>query len=159
MILVSFLDMAHAGKLSDGFHGIPYGSASVLVAPPGESCALNPEPGVHWLCQDTIGEARVEVAYMEKEELFYGVVIVASGYESCSSLFSVLVAGYGAGTPVASYDKSLLADRRWRDGSVIGSWRYNKYSDRAEFVAFHDSLVSQIKEKEEEKARDAARDL
>jgi hypothetical protein len=157
MLLLSSPSLA--GKLADGFRGIPYGPASVLDTAPGESCTAGTQEGARWVCQVQVGEVAVEVAYMVKENLFYGVHTTATGYMSCSAYFDVLSAAYGPGTPANTYDKSALADHKWSDGEVIGSWEYNKYSDKGVFLAFHRAVVAQIDRIETERAKAAASGL
>lgn len=159
LLSMLLLSTALAGKLAEGFRGLPYGPAAVLDVAPGESCAANTESGVRWNCQVRLGEANVEVAYMVQEGLFFGIVIHATGYVNAAAFFDVLVAGYGAGTPANTYDDTKLADRRWQDGSVIGSWSYNKYSDKAQFIAFEQTLMTTIKTAEKERAKAAASGL
>lgn len=159
MMLLSVTNTAEAGKLAEGFRGVPYGPASVLDVPPGENCAANTESGVRWNCQVRLGEANVEVAYMVQEGLFFGLVIHAEGYGNSTAFFDVLVAGYGAGAPANTYDETKLADRRWLDGNVVGSWDYNKYSDKARFIVYDQTLMAKIKAIEADRAKAAASGL
>lgn len=147
---------AFAGKLAEGFRGIPYGPASVLDVAPGEGCAANTEMSVRWMCTVQLGEASVQVAYMVQEGLFFGVVIHATGYGNASAFFDVLTAGYGAGTAANTYDSSRLADRRWQDGNASGSWDYNKFSDEGKFIAYDQTLMAKIKAAEAARAKAAA---
>jgi hypothetical protein len=155
-LLMMMLSNAMAGKLAEGFRGLPYGPASVLDTAPGESCANTGEAGVRWVCLMRLGEASVEVSYMVQEGLFCGILIRSAGYSNATAFFDVLLAGYGVGTPANTYDESRMADRRWQDGDVIGSWEYNKYSDKAQFISFNRSLMAQIKAIETERAKAAA---
>lgn len=158
MLMLS-ANTAEAGKMAEGFRGLPYGPATVLDTAPGENCAANTEASVRWSCQVRLGEANVEVAYMVQEGLFLGVVIHAEGHSNATAFFDVLVAGYGPGTPGNTYDTSRLADRRWQDGNVVGSWDYNKFSDKAQFVAFDQTLMTKIKAAESDRAKAAASGL
>lgn len=156
MLFSLVLSTASAGKLAEGFRGVPYGPATALDVAPGDSCASSTEVGVRWLCQVHLGEAEVQVAYMVKEGLFYGLVMRANEYTNASAFFDVLVAGYGPGSPENTYDDSRLADRMWRDGSVIGSWGYNKFSDLGQFIVFDQTAMAKIKATENERAKAAA---
>ena len=55
---------AQAGKLAEGFRGLPFGDPAPLAAAPLEGCQKAPEPTVAWSCPSTIGAVPVSIAYM-----------------------------------------------------------------------------------------------
>jgi len=81
---------ALAGKLADGFRGIPYGPSSVIAESPLPGCVSDAAVGVQWQCDTTIGDAQVKVRYMADEGLFYGIFVKAQGYVNSEALISVL---------------------------------------------------------------------
>lgn len=153
------LATASAGKLADGFRGVAYGPASALNTAPGESCATSLDSTVRWVCPTRLGEASVKVSYVVKEGLFFSVIIDADGYLNSAALLNVILAAYGPGTFAHSYDDSHMADRFWRDGNVVGGWKFNQYSDTAQFIAFEKTLLDKIQALENERAKAAASGL
>ena len=132
--IMSFTCQAQAGKLADGFRGHPFGDASFLEEPPDDNCMANPETGVRWSCQTTIGDVPVSVAYMVMETLYVGVVITTEGYTNASNLLTTLQQAYGPGRKTHDWDTDSMGDRLWADNNVFGSWEWNKYSAKAQMT-------------------------
>jgi hypothetical protein len=145
-LALSLLLPAQAGKLADGFRGLPFGDASVAATQPLDDCLAGDVEGVLWLCTSTIGSSPVVVAYMGGDGLFTGVYITAQGYEHRAPLLAAMQGAWGAGI-----EGGARIDRIWRDGTVIGSFKHNRYSGETA-VAIYDTAVSK-----EQKARAAAR--
>jgi hypothetical protein len=162
LLLVSLVlpATADAGKLAEGFRGVPFGPADpVLTAAPMEGCARDTEIGVRWDCPTTIGGVAVHVAYIAQEGLFPSLVVYGSGYTDAATLFPVLKASYGEGSKLHDWDDSLLADWHWRDGDVVGMWDYNQFSDRFRFTMFDTAVMERVKQIQAEKAKSSTGDL
>jgi hypothetical protein len=145
-LALSIILSAQAGKLAGGFRGVPFGDASVVATKPLDGCLAGDVDGVLWLCTSTIGAAPVAVAYMGGDGLFTGVYITAQGYEHRAPLLAAMQGAWGAGI-----EGGARIDRLWRDGSVVASFKHNRYSGETA-VAIYDTVVSK-----EQKARAAAR--
>lgn len=150
---------ADAGKLSEGFRGVPYGSDAVLSDSPLDGCTKVGADSVLWSCPTKIGGADVKVSYMADEGIFFGMFIEVSGYTNCSEVMTVLQQAYGKGIKENEWDKSALADRIWRDGKVVASFEYNKYTDKAKVAMFDSSLMDDVKKIKADRAKGAVDDL
>lgn len=150
---------AEAGKLADGFRGVAYGDASAIDTPPIEGCVTAQEAGARWMCQTTIGDASVTVMYMVDEGLFTGIFVRSSGYTNASALFDSLRAAYGGGRKKNAYDSSSLPDWTWSDGSVIGAFEFNRFSNEATFLTVHLPSYDAAKKAKEDRAKRAVDDL
>jgi hypothetical protein len=165
--MISFLlllSTATAGKLSDGWHGLPYGPASVLETAPTSVCTRTPEATVAWICDETIGGAPVKVHYMADEGWFTGVMIKAESYASCSVLFDVLTAAWKVPfTPKSEYDKGLLPDGFWNlmayKRETAAAWHYNTYSDTCSASTMNTGLSALIEAAKAKRAAAAAESL
>lgn len=159
LFLLLSLPFAHAGKLAEGFRGVPFGDASPLLTPPLPDCTKSPEDGVLWRCATKLGEFPVTVSYMVELNTFTGVFLLGSGYTNCAGLYDTLKAGWGTGTPQREYDTSALPDWKWRDGSAFGTFEYNRFSYTCTALAAHMGYYAEVKEKKEKEAAKGAGDL
>ena len=164
MLLSFLLSVAHAGKLANGWRGHPYGLAGgpgdFLSRAPAENCTPDPEPGVRWLCPESVGGAPAEVNYMLAPEMggaFTGIVLRCKGYASCATVLDTLMAAWGK--PSRTEEYGPLPDRTWADGSVLAGWEYNQFSDTGTATAFDKVLYERIKAVKASKAQDAAGEL
>ena len=152
---------ALAGKLADGFRGVPFGPDSVIAAAPLPECHTSTEEGVKWACNTTIGDHSVQVAYMADEGLFYAVMLLGEGYAVAEGLMRIFRSAYGPGSLTKSYntESEPLADRIWRDGPVWASWEYNQFSDGSHLIIVHDKYHNQMKAAKVAKSKNAIGDL
>lgn len=131
MILSSllFCAFAHAGKLAEGWRGLPYGAnPAVLRGPPQVEGCLPGEGDARWICEETINGMRFPVAYMVREELFVGVFVRCATYLECRVLFDTLSAAWGELDVAAAGARRVLADGYWFEGRVGAMWSYNPYT-------------------------------
>ena len=123
-------------------------------------CTPDPEPGVRWLCPESVGGAPVEVNYMLAPEIggaFTGIVLHCKGYTSCATVLDTLMAAWGK--PFHTEEYGPLPDRMWRDGSVLAGWEYNQFSDTGTVTTLDEVLYERIKAVKASKAQDAAGEL
>lgn len=161
MLFMLTLISAHAGKLADGFRGVPFGPAAVLTGAPGQRCATTSDPEVRWECVYTLGEVEVKATYIVYDDLFYGVSVtpVTQTFGNALALRNVLEAAYGMCVPKVKGDTSVLPDCTWRDGTAVALWEYNRYSDRSSLVLFDMVVHQQVEARQAAKAAEAARGL
>ena len=161
LYLIAMMVMpAHAGKLAEGFRGLPYGDASVLDTAPMENCRPDTELAVRWFCPTQIGEAEVTVAYMVKEGLYFGNVIATpKSYKDAHALHTILIEAYGKGAKTHEWDHGALADRTWRDGTVYAGWSYNQYTHIGQVILFDLDKQTEVKKRQAEKAQKSVDDL
>ena len=150
---------AHAGKLAEGFRGVPWGDAAPLVEPPAEGCARDPEPGIKWRCPITVGGVPVVAAWAVEHSLFNAVVVSVEGFNEADKLFNVLQAAYGKGRKENEYQSGSLPDWRWRDGVVTAGWSYNRFSEQGTLVLLHLDHVRDVRQRNKDKAAESAGDL
>lgn len=150
---------AAAGKLAEGFRGIPYGDATSLADAPSETCVADPEPDVRWGCDDKIGDVPVTISYMVSGDLFIGVAISTTSYAHADALFKTLQVAWGRGRKQRDYDTSALPDWAWADRTALGSFKYNQYSDECRVLAFDRKVHEQAEAAKVEKAKAGAGDL
>lgn len=60
---------AHAGKLADGYRGIPFGGAEAVKEKPLPSCIRGEDP-VRWTCDTTLGGMPVNVGFMVESGIY-----------------------------------------------------------------------------------------
>lgn len=154
-----FSSAALAGKLSEGWRGIPYGSAEPLAEAPAAGCARNPEPGAAWSCPLQVGTVPVLVAYMVEEGLFSGVVFQARTYPSCADLMETLRSGWGPGRKAKDYQTDALPDWSWADGDVIASFEFNRFSATCTVITIDVPVYQQAKARRASEAAKGAEDL
>lgn len=145
-----------AGKLADGFRGVPYGPAEVLTISPGEGCQENPSQGTRWTCPVKLGDASVTAHYLAEEGLFYSVFLESTDGHA---LHDVLSAAYGTCRPLHDYDTAALADCAWSDGNAVAIWEYNQFSGKAQVLLFDRVLQAQVKAAAGRRAAEAAKGL
>lgn len=153
------LNVALAGKLAEGYRGIPFGPQAVLDNPPSEACAYLPHPGVKWDCNQTIGGVNVTTSYSVEEGIFYGVGINVSTYSDSSTVMDVLKAAYGPGMKLKQYQTGVLPEWMWKDGDVIATFSYNQITSTALIVIFNRAKLAEVDEKKASKAASSAGDL
>lgn len=164
IFLLLQIETAFAGKLADGWHGLPYGSATVLATAPTADCVRIDDATVAWQCHETIGGVPVEVDYMAEEGWFLGVMLKTQGYANCSTLFGVLTVAWTVPfSPKNSYDKSALADGFWNvmryKTETSAAWTYNRYSDACSASTINAGLSGLVDVAKAKKAAAAAEAL
>lgn len=161
MILLSTL--ALAGKLEDGWRGIPYGPAEVLATAPTADCTKDTEPGVRWVCRETVADVSVTVSYMADEGIYAGVVIEAEGYATCQTLFATLQAAWKVPFTEEEHASSVLPDGFWNlmkyKTATSGAWDYNRYTSKCKAVTMNTSLTEVVAAKKKAAAAAAAEAL
>jgi hypothetical protein len=152
-VFLLFVVAASAGKLAEGFLGVPYGDATVLEAgPPIESCKPGLADGIRWFCDHTIGTARVKVAFMVSEGLYTSTMISGDSLDECQEVAATFKAAYGEGTPKYDFERNnALAERTWFDGAGVANFIYYKYSHKC------DALISNLDIHKLEESRRAER--
>lgn len=150
---------AHAGKLADGFRGHPFGDAAFLEEPPDDNCMSNPETGVRWTCQTSIGDVPVSVSYMVLEGLYIGVLITTEGYTHASNLLTTLQQAYGPGRKKHDWDTDSMGDRLWMDGNVFGVWEWNKYSGEGKITLMANDVYLRSQELQKSRTSTGVNDL
>lgn len=133
LLTISF---AHAGALQDGILGVAWGRRDTFPAPAAD-CRANPEPGVAWTCEQSIGDKPVSTSYRYEHQLLHGVRVRGLGSSLCSELLDVLQASFGPGEKWEQADPSKLAERMWMDGSVGAAWGFDPKSGTCTFQATH----------------------
>jgi len=160
ILLLLIATQAHAGKLADGFRGLPFGPDTVLTESPIDGCVPDAEAGVRWQCATEIGGVPVTVNYFHEYDLFYSLSIVAKGgYQDAIKLRAVFGQAYGRGSASKSYGKGGLDAWSWRDGSVMAGWEWNKYSGEARFTVFDLTLYREKGRREDAAAAESMGDL
>lgn len=162
MILALF-SLAFAGKLQEGWRGIPYGPNTVLSVNPTADCTPYPEPIVRWACKEEIGGIPVEVSYLDDEGYFVGVIIHAQGYSACATVFSTLSAAWKVPFTVQRASSSALPDGFWNlsryKTETSAMWSYNPYSGAGSASTMNDNLNALVKTRKAAKAAAAAESL
>jgi len=148
---LSLILPAQAGKLADGFRGLPFGDASVVADKPLDDCQPGGLDGLLWVCTSTIGSTPVSVSYMGSDGLFSGVYITAEGSQHRAPLLAVLQGAWGDGL-----DGGHRIDRLWRDGSVLATYKHNKYSGQTTVVLFDQKVSEKQKKMAAARAQEAA---
>lgn len=138
--LVLATSTAHAGKLADGFRGIPYGPVGEEFLKATEAgCIEAPEPNVLWQCPGTIAEVPVTINYMGAHGLYSGVHITGKGYANKEKLLAVLVQAWGPGLDGGAKFEALWTARR-----VLAALEYNRFSHDFAVTAFSKPVTAQI---------------
>ena len=127
-ILLLCLD-AEAGKLAEGFRGIPYGpfeleAFEARIEAFGDICMGRS-------CDTNVGEVPVTVTYVAEHRIFYGFALSTKG-NNCYALLRVLEAAYG---PAEDIYLDGAPYKRWIDGDGIGGFSHNKYKETCLFTA------------------------
>ena len=150
---------AQAGKLADGFRGLPFGDAAFLDQPPHDGCATSPDESSKWTCSTTIGKVPVVVNYVVMEGLYVGVQITTEGHTNASELLSTLTQAYGRARRTHDWDDSSMGDRMWFDGVVVCSWNWNQYSDLAEVYIIDRDVYAEAEKRQSDRAAQGVGDL
>ena len=150
---------AHAGKLAEGFRGIPWGDPAPLQTPPAPDCRRPADPSGIWECDTEIGDADVQISYAVAEGLFIGVVIKTSGFANASLLHATLLQAYGDCRKNWQRDTSALADCIITDGNAVLGWEWNAYTKRGKAVLIDREVVDQSIEAEAKRAAAGVDDL
>ena len=155
---------ALAGKLDDGWRGIPYGPASRLDAQPQPDCTFQPEPTVRWTCREQVGGASIVAHYMVDEGLYNGVMLDCRGFAACDELFRVVSAAWSVPFTKKAYASGVLPDGFWQlsaasTGGVVAAWSYNRFTDAATLTVIHMGLLHQIEAIQAARAAKAAEGL
>jgi hypothetical protein len=157
MILLLLVSIANAGKLQDGWRGHPYGDSAWLDKAPFEGCKPHAEDGVRWLCDEIVGGQPVAVAYMVAEGFYTGIVLRCNGYVLCKTVLETLGAAWGRPFSIEEYGS--LPERFWRDGTAMGSWDYNQFSEIGTATTFDSVIHERVDAIKAAKAKSAAGDL
>lgn len=156
---------AQAGKLAEGFRGIPFGPATVLENPPQPSgcrqgdAVSTQAKGVRWVCPVEINGVGVEANYAVEEGYYYGVQITPpANFAAARDVLAALTAAYGTceQSQVAS---GPLPDCRWVDGSAVAAWTYNRFTERSSISIFDRAVFSEVDAARKAKANAAAQGL
>ena len=156
-LLLLLASTANAGKLQDGWRGHPYGDSAWLDKAPSEGCRPNAEAGVRWLCDEIVGGQPVVVAYMVAEGFYTGIVLRCKGYVLCKTVLETLGAAWGRPFSIEEYGQ--LPERFWRDGTSIGGWDYNQFSDVGTATTFDSVIEERVDSIKAAKAKSAAGEL
>lgn len=164
MFHLILITSALAGKLEDGWRGIPYGDASVLTTAPTASCRAAPEPGTLWVCDELVGGAPVSVTYIGSDGLYVGVMIRAKGYTDCKVLFDTVTAAWSVPfTKQSEYDRSVLPDGFWNLSryrtTTAAAWEYNQFTGACHASTLNAKLTEVIDAAKARRASDAAAEL
>jgi len=162
--MILLITLALAGKLEDGWRGIPYGPAEVLATAPTAKCTKGIENGVRWECRETVADVPVTVSYMADEGIYVGVTIEAEGYAACRTLFDTLQAAWKVPfTQEWEHASGVLPDGFWNlmksETSTYGSWDYNEYSYKCSALTMTTSLMEVVASKKKAAAAAAAEAL
>jgi hypothetical protein len=147
--------VANAGSLGEGLRGKRWGE-SVEAAP---SPVCGRESDNSWICTEKVGDVEVDVSYGKLEDhQLYSVVMTHKGFAGCQTLLNTLSEAWGRGGK-NEYDSSPLPKMTWFTLGAIGSFEYNRYSDRCTILAMSTSLYREKEREDKKKAAKAASSL
>ena len=156
---------AQAGKLAEGFRGLPFGPAAILENPPQPSGCTQGDAisaqssGMKWVCVVEINGVAVEVNYAVEEGYFYGVQITPpANFPAARDVFAALTAAYGP-CEQSEAASGPLPDCRWVDGSSVATWTYNRFTDKSAVSIFSRAVFSEVDAARKAKANAAAQGL
>ena len=152
------MSAAFAGPLAEGYKGLTWGTYETFPAP-AEDCREGTEPGIGWICSQSIGDITVEAAYAYKHNIFYAVVLAAKSYSDCNTLMDTLETGWGSSTPFSKYAADKLDKRAWREKNVFASWQYDSYNKECNVYMIHNVLMGKMESIEKAAAAKGAQDL
>lgn len=158
MIPALIIATALAGPLADGYRGVTWGEYETFPAPT-ENCRKGNEPAIAWICNQTIGDIPVEVAYAYNHNIFYALVITGKNYLDCATLSDTLDAGWGPSTLDNEFVTGKMAKKTWRDRSVFAAWKYNEFSKVCDVYAIHNEWMQKMEKLEKAKAVKGVKDL
>lgn len=155
VLMMMFSGVANAGHLAEGLRGKKWGE--VIAAAPGESCGQEADGG--WICKEKIGDVEVDVAYATLDDhRLYSIIMVGKGFSGCDVLAQTLVEAWGRGSK-DQYDSSPLPKTTWFTMGAIGSFDYNRYSERCTILAMSTTLYREKERAGKKKAAEAASSL
>ena len=158
-MLIALLLTANAGDLQAGWRGLAFGPAEVLDMKPSDDCDANPEVGIRWRCNRTVGAAMTVESYLVDGPDYKAVAIGATGYGDCAVLLDALNAAWGAYEP-KEYATGLLADGFWGiTRRVSASWSWNRFSGQCYAFVLDNELQKRSQERARMKAAQAAEAL
>jgi hypothetical protein len=147
--------MANAGSLGEGLRGKRWGEA--VEAAPGADCAQEADGG--WICKEKVGDVEVDVGYGTLEDhRLYSIIMIGKGFSSCETLLQTLGEAWGRGAK-DQYDSSALPKTTWFTLGAVGSFEYNRYSERCTILAMNTSLYREKERAGKKKAAEAASSL
>jgi hypothetical protein len=149
---------AYAG-LNDGVRGKKWGE--VLETAPSESCNVSTEANNadDWVCKEKIGDVDVDVGYgLLQDKRMYSVIILAQGFASCQKISNTLTEAWGRGGR-DQYDSSPLPKTSWYAMGTLGSFEYNRYSEKCTVLSMSVSLYREKEKADKKKAAEAAKSL
>lgn len=139
MILALFLAIAEAGKLSEGFRGLPFGSDTVLSKAPLEGCTreVQSPSDWSWMCRTELNGVPVIAMYATSYGYFYAVTTIADdrmtnsgGLLNAQRLREGAISAWGPGIQMDRNDFKSFPDWWWTDGSVNALMKYNPIKDQ-----------------------------
>ena len=164
MLILLMSSAALAGKLENGWRGIPYGPAEVLEKAPGMTCLENPEAGVRWKCAERVADVSVESAYMVDHGFYTGVNLTCHGYADCRVLYDTVTAAWAVPfTRKRESDASALADGFFNLAAaktgVCASWEFNDYTNVGTLLVIDMVLAHRVESLRKAEAARAAEAL
>lgn len=138
MILFFALSLsAFAGKLADGFRNIPWGEYPDGFKAPLENCVADPEPSVPWSCPSLVGNIPVKVSFLVQYNIYHSVFVEARGTSNCLKFNETARQAYGAPEYMSQYLTGAMDDQYWSEGPVIGTWKFNKITEKCTLIIMH----------------------
>lgn len=157
---------AYAGKLADGFRGLPFGPSDVLESPPQpQGCVMGEartvlEKGVRWSCVAEINGVAARVSYIIESGWYYGVQITPpEDFAAARAVHEALTAAYGPCAKNEQYATGPLPDCRWNDSDTTAAWTYNQFNDQSAVSIFNKSVFAKVDAARKTKAAAAASGL
>jgi len=138
-LLAMFIATADAGKLSEGFRGLPFGPDSIISEPPLTGCTKNVQSpdDWSWICKSQINGVPVIVMYAASHGYFYAVTALASDMTGSGGLLNArrlregAISAWGAGVQRHENDPKTFPDWFWLDGAVGALFMYNPIRDQS----------------------------
>lgn len=157
MLVWLLIGVVEAGKLAtdNGFRGKQFGDAEVLVDSPMVGCVHEPEIGVKWKCDTTLGEHPVKVNYMVREGLFTGVYMTSTGHNSCYGVKDILTMAWG----VPERPNRYMDEYWWKDMGVYATWNYMSVTGTCSIIVTNLSVYSESDKRAKLRASTAVGDL
>lgn len=147
--------VATAGSLGEGLRGKRWGET--VEAAPGADCAQ--EADGSWICKEKVGDVEVDVGYGTLEDRrLYSVIMIGKGFSGCEALLQTLGEAWGRGAK-DQYDSSALPKTTWFTLGAVGSFEYNRYSERCTILAMNTTLYREKERAGKKKAAEAASSL
>ena len=162
MLLVALTLSAYAGKLADGFRGVPFGPDSILAsAPMPEGCTEvvgSGEKGIRWECATTINDASVNVYYFVEAGWFYSVRIdPAKQFTQASLVREAMLSAWGP--CMAKYPSDPMMECTWIDGKSKALWEYNRFNQESSVTMMDVATFDRVKAARLQRAKASSSDL